>query len=174
MKLWDVRSGSPLRTITVTGEASYTVRVSGRGRYVITSSSDGSLRAWDTKTGAEARTIEASIGYIHDFAFSRDGKRMAFPNRTSVTIWNLQAWTSEGTFDAHEGHTSSLAFHPFGRYLASVGQDGRAKVWDVEARKEVASFEAGEGGGPRIAWGAGGRELIVPGADGTVRIYGVK
>ena len=173
MKIWNVKTGSLVRTITVTGNATYTVRVSGRGRYVVTSSSDGSLRAWSVKTGRQVRAMSETIGYIREYAFSPDGRRLIAPTSGGITVWNLDTWEEERTLEGHTGSTTALAVDPFSRYLASSGADGLLKVWDLKSGRVIKKFETGTSS-LRIAWGNRGREIVAPGSDGTIRIYGIK
>ena len=173
IKIWDVKKGDLIREFEVTGNASYTVRVSGRGKYVVTSTSDGSLRAWNVKTGKEAGVISATIGYIYDWAFSRDGKRMAAPSGAKITVWNLDTFKVEHELPGHVGGTSTVAFHPGGRWLASIGSDRKVKVWDLNRGTLIKEFDAIQNGS-RIAWTINGQQIVSPGHDNVIRIYGRK
>ncbi|SMR45502.1 unnamed protein product [Zymoseptoria tritici ST99CH_3D1] len=45
--------------------------------------------------------------------------------------------TCHKTFTGHEGRVRSIAVHPAGRYVASGGDDGTARVWDLQQSRQV-------------------------------------
>jgi hypothetical protein len=115
---------------------------------------------------------------VRSMAFSSDGLRFAFGNRTGeVRIANWIAATSSFSpalpfDDKHLSSVDALAFSPSGRLLASAGADGTIRLFQVGPRA---------GGLPAVLEGHSGAAdsvvfsddtlLYSGGADGTLRVW---
>jgi len=97
---------------------------------------DGSvIKLLETNTWQEATEIEHD-GFVIDFAFFADSKKMATITIDSIKIWDLVENKQIGQF-AHNSRLTALysdihfAISPNGKYLAAAG-DSIVPVWDVE------------------------------------------
>jgi WD40 repeat protein len=177
VKVFEVATGREVRSIQAPPGATYTLGYSGDGKSIVASHADGTLRAWDAETGQESRNLSAA-GYVHAYAFSRDGKLMAYPTADgSIQVVESAGWRETVLLEGHPGGTCYLAFDPTGRFLATTGQDASVKVWDISTRKMVNALATGVGQMSRIAFSADGQSLIVTGTEpqpGVIRVFGRK
>lgn len=174
VKIYEVSTGREVRTIQAPQGATYTLGYSGDGKYIVGSHADGTLRAWDAELGSEARNLSAA-GYVHAYAFSRDGKLMAYPAADgSLQIIEMGTWNETASLEGHPGGAWSVAFDPSGRFLASAGKDGSVKVWEVSSRKMVNALATGVGQTARLTFTPEGQALVVTGSDSVVRVFGRK
>ena len=178
MKVYEVATGREARSINAPPGATYTLGYTGDGKSLVGSHADGTLRAWDAETGLESRNL-SSAGYVHAYAFSRDGKLLAYPTGDgSIQLVESAGWRDGSSLEGHVGGTSFLAFDPSGRFLATTGLDGSVKVWDIATKKMVNALATGVGQQSRIAFSADGQTIIVAstgaGADAVVRVFGRK
>ena len=73
-----------------------------------------------------------------------------------------------GFLEGHGGPTTSAAFSPDGRMLATAGSDGSPILWDVRTRKQLGAPLPGPSQGTRmhVAFTPDGRHLIAQYFDG--------
>src|SRR5262245_37315855 len=122
------------------------VAVSPSGARIASSSPDGSVSVWDTKTGRRLFTFFAhENGHARGVAFSPDDGRWLATggwDRT-VRVWDAHTGQIQHTLEGHTGEVWCVAFSPDGR-LVSGGADhngvGDVKVWDVASEQELFSL----------------------------------
>ena len=182
VKVFEVEGGREVRTITTTGGATYSMGFTGDGKYLVGSQGDEYIRAWSVADGAEMKGFSRPIGYVHTYAFSRDGRIVAYPSADgTIALADTTAWkdpspagTEPRKLEGHPGGTSFVSFSPSGRHLASTGVDGNLKVWEVSSGKVIREFQGLVGAGARIAFTADGQSIVVAGADDMIRVFGRK
>jgi WD40 repeat protein len=110
------------------------------GRSLASSSSIGTIKIWQAATGYETRIVEDAPTPINSFAWSPDGKRLAWRNFTG----KVQIEDANGkeilTLRARNGLAgrweSTLAWSPDGKRLAS-SSPGSLEVWDVATGAKI-------------------------------------
>ena len=68
-------------------------------------------------------------GSIAQLAYSPDGVRVAVGGSGGVTIWNTEKATVEQVLEGHTSYVTSVAWWPYGCYLASGSYDGVVRWW---------------------------------------------
>jgi WD40 repeat protein/serine/threonine protein kinase len=145
------------RNLFVLGEADHTAPVwdvvfSPNGQRLVTTSAEGIAIVWDTSSGQELFTL---IGHapgrpgltrngITGVDFNADGKLLATASDDGTAkIWDATTGRELLTLRGHAVAAGGLpyngvvdvAFSPLdnGKYLATSGADGTAKIWDISA-----------------------------------------
>ncbi|WP_346106383.1 protein kinase domain-containing protein [Nonomuraea maheshkhaliensis] len=111
------------------------------------------------------------------FAYSPDGRRIAFSGPDRITIWDRDLRTRLGAFPvtAGMGEATLLTWSPDGRWIASYEGGPRLRLWDVASGRQIGVVYDGLAG-PQIdnAWlgfSADGTKLHSLGVDGTFRTH---
>lgn len=173
VKLFRIDGGVELRAFAGAAGAAYAVGFTGRGRFLVASTGDNSVRAWDTVSGIEAPAPLCTDGFVHAYAFSPDGTRVAYGvEEAGVRIVRAGTWERERQVGGHAGGIVSLSFHRGGRHLASSGRDGSVRLSDLKTGAMKQLLGRGVGRNPRVAFTRDGSSLVVTANDGTVRVYG--
>ena len=120
----------------------------------------------------------------NDFAFSRDGRRLAAPTRedqTVVGVWDAALGRSVARLGGSSGPVMAVAFGPDDRTLAAAtdgGPGGRPAVtlWDLASARPIRTFEAGTAPVGALAFSDDGRTIAAGGgtnveASGWVAVW---
>ncbi len=182
--VWDLRTQRVIATIHPTNWTGTinSVAFSGRdGARVVTTSSDGTVREWDARTGqAWSRgsglfppVVISTAGTEYNALFSPDNRLLLTSGASNaVELWDAATGERVAELDGHTATVSSASFSPDGRYLATASADGSVRVWDVAARRQLDLLDPSMGPLNYAALTRDGKRIIVASArDGTTRIY---
>jgi WD40 repeat protein/serine/threonine protein kinase len=108
-----------------------------------------------------------------DFAFSRDGGRLAAPlrrDRRLIGIWDVALGRTVATLRGSGGPVTAVAFGPDGQSIATaaVGAAGARPFvthWDLASSRAIRTFEAGRVLVEALAFSDDGRRLAAGGGD---------
>jgi WD40 repeat protein len=145
------------------------------GRHVVSGSSDGTLRVWDTTSGQCLRTIPGAQLGAYAVAVSPDGSRAAAGCKDGVLReFHLTDGSLLRELEGHLGYVRSAAYTPDGTRLLSSAGDGSIRVWALDKLEPIAVLQGHRGGVLGIAVSPDGERLLSGGRDGTVRLWDLK
>jgi hypothetical protein len=118
------------------------VAYSPDGRYIISGSSDCTIRIWDAETGAApGNPLEGHTYWWESFAYSPDGRHViSGSDDCTIRIWDVKTSAAVGNpLKGHTGWVQSLAYSPDGRHITAGFSDWSIRIWDVETGVAVGS-----------------------------------
>ncbi len=186
--LWDLACGRFLCRLPFPVSAR-AVAFSPTGRRLAVSGLYKHVKIWDLsdiKTCRELGMIEVPITgkniVVDVLAFSPDGTRLAASGSGvlerdigPVFIWEVSDRIEETRPARICGgdmrQTTSLAFSPDGRTLASCGSEGLAKLWDVTSGRQIGQLAGHNAFVMKINYSPDGKYLGTASFDRTARIW---
>lgn len=138
---------------------------------MVTSSSNGQVRLWDTATGENLMDLCADEGKITHARFSADSKYVITCTKQAVKIWNIAkrkvSWSIEDT----KGF-QALSCHPKENIFILVAMDGTIAVYNISNKTELFK-RATDHRGPVLScnFSASGKVAVTGGIDGKVLVW---
>jgi WD40 repeat protein len=174
------------------GEADHPARIafSADGRFMTSTSKDGSFRVWEVGTGKLRTRLKALSTSIEGIALSPDGKVVALSGRAdhAVHLWDVAAGRELHPFGGHRGGPLEVAFVGDGREVATVSRDSTYvgpvvsewvdwsfRRWGAATGAERAVTSRNPNGEVHLAaFSADGRRLVTVLHNGTLRLWDVE
>ena len=140
VRLWDVDTGDPIRTLEGRTGGAESVSFSPGGNTIASGNSDGTVRLWDANTGNLIRTLTGHTNIVDSVAFSPDGRTLASGSWDgTVLLWELRPSLSIIASDVNQDGTVSvidlalvaLQFGQTGHIDADVNGNGVVDIVDL-------------------------------------------
>lgn len=147
IRLWDIYTGSALRTITVENYGGLLpIAFSPDGK--VLASAGMALHLWDVATGRQLTRADVS-GSPNCIAISPDGATLAVGSGwedakgqryTRVELFDLSTGRKFQTLEGPSGIETAIAFAPDGRCLVSASEDGTLTLWTPRPWQQAFAF----------------------------------
>jgi WD40 repeat protein/TPR repeat protein len=157
-----------------------TAAFSPDGTRLVTASTDGTARLWDSATGKTLAVLRGHDAWVVSAAFSRDGKLLVTTSsepeivaRGNVTarIWDAYTGQQLHVLRGHQGNVNAAVFSPDGKLVLTASKDGTARLWSAGTGELLQVLEGHEGILTAVAFSPDGTRMLTAGGDGTARIW---
>lgn len=150
----------------------FSVAFSPDGERIVSSSSDKTVKLWDTASGETINTLKAHTGYVWSVTFSPDGQYIASGSDDKLVIlWDAAVGAPLHNLEGHSGSVRSVAFSPDSSLLVSGNSDKTIKLWEVDTGAVVNTFEGHSDWVTSVAFHPGGQHIVSSSYDRTVRVW---
>ena len=143
------------------------------GRLLATPSMDGTVRIWDTDSGACLRTIPSQGGSVFAAAFDPDGRILATGGSGGTSLWGVDSGKLRNQFISSSS-CDAVAFSPRGRIVASADDPCVVTLWELSTGSALCRITGHNGLVHSVVFDGEGGMLATGGdADGTVRLWAI-
>ena len=172
VKLWDVKTGLVMRTLSGHKDFVYSVNFSPDGKTLASGGRDHTIKLWSLTRPDDPVTIPAPTE-IQTVQFFPDGTRLAAAGGDGVIrIWNTQSGAVETLPPKHSNYVYSLAISPNGQMLASSSV-AEIKLWNFQDRQEQ-TFKWCSNRVDPVVFSSDSKKLAAGCFDGTVLLLNLE
>jgi WD40 repeat protein len=128
------------------------------GNFVASSSEDGTVRIWDTRTEEPEREPIHSVCRL---TFSPDGLVfLSAGHGGQLKLWDATTGELLLNYPGHEGVILDGRFSPDGSRIISCGQDGTARIWSTADGNELRRLNVETGAVSQASFSRDGKLLL--------------
>ncbi|MCV3215539.1 WD40 repeat domain-containing protein [Plectonema radiosum NIES-515] len=165
LKLWEVTTGTCLRTFE--GHEGYvnSVCLSADNCFALSGSGDRTLKLWEVATGICLRTFEGHEGFVTSVCLSADGRfalsgsaeriRRAGGEGNTLKLWDVATGNCLRTFEGHKSWVDSVCLSANLYFALSGSADGTVKLWELSTQRCLRTFEGKKGSRTSVYLNAG-------------------
>ena len=147
------------------------------GAKAATASYDGTVRVWDTATGAEIgpprRHTNDGFGItlLFHVAFSPDGERVVSAGNRDARVWDVASGQLMGQPLRHSNEVRVASFSPDGLRILTAGIDRTLRIWNAATGDALTEPLLHDAGLLTAAWSPNGRFIASGGRDRLVKVW---
>lgn len=179
VRIWDIQTGSLLRTLK--GHTSFVnaVAVSPDGQYLVSGGADKQVLIWSIQTGQLLKTLKGHNSFINAILISHDGNLIFSADAGgAIKVWDLQTGAERATLGSNSAAVNTLIMSRDSQMLFSGEANGAIDVWNVAPGatfgQMLKTIPAHDGAVNSLLVSQDGERLISAGADSLVKIWTIK
>jgi WD40 repeat protein len=162
------------RTPTLEGhrENVTSVVVTADGQWIVSGSSDETVKVWNMSTRECVATLEGHYGHVTSVALTADGQWIVSGSKDkTVKLWRMSTREYVATLQGHQGWVTSVCVTADGQWIVSGSYDETVRVWSLSTGECVTTLEGHEDCVKSVSATADGQWIVSGSYDNTVRIW---
>ena len=146
------------------------------GDYIISGSSDNTIRIWDVAAGSCIATCEGHSSRIWSVAATPKGNSFLSASADgSVRLWDTKEQGDPHCVETYKAASSadlySVCWHPGQKHFVSASYDRTLRLWDAETKVVVKSFEGHTSSISTCLFSPLGNLVVSGSKDGSIRFW---
>ncbi|PKS07805.1 hypothetical protein jhhlp_006413 [Lomentospora prolificans] len=183
VKLYDIKSTNPNAVLTFEGHQGNVTGVAFHceGKWMVTSSEDGTVKIWETRNGTIQRSYNHSSPVNDVVIHPNQGEIISCDRGGSVRIWDLaENNCSHDIIPEEDQSVASVTVASDGSLLCAANNSGNVFIWKLAQSLErtnilpIAQFNAHKEYITRVLLSPDVKKLATCSADHTAKIWEVR
>ena len=146
--------------------------ISPAGDYIVSASSDQTLKVWDALTGEERRTLRGHTSVVKGCAISPAGDYIVSASDDgTLKVWDAHTGEVRRTLSGHTNRVNGCAISLAGDIIVSASADNTLKVWDARTGEERSTLSGHTNGLTGCAISPAGDTIVSSSYDRTLKVW---
>lgn len=147
------------------------VNYSPDGKFIISASSDNTIRLWDAYTGLLLHTFYGHMDTVNTASFSFNGELIVSASHdNTIRIWDTMKKCLILSLNGHSSQVNSAVFSPDGKSIVSASNDSTIRIWN-SATGEETHKKRHMGKVNSVCYSSDGKRIASAASDRTIRIW---
>lgn len=169
---WHRLSRAATHTLVGHAQPVTSVAFSSDDRRLVTGGLDGTVRVWDSGSGAELAALTLADHPIQTVAVSKTNNWFAAGDNTGwMGLWDMTDMRLRTRFALPGTDIRTMEFSPAAPLLFTAGTDNAATAWALPSADRVRTFLGHTGPILALAPSPNGQLIATASADGSVRLW---
>jgi len=119
---------------------------SSNDRYIVSASSDETIKLWDTNTGKELKSFTGHTSDVNSVCFSSDARYIvSASDDKTIKLWDVKTGKLLQTLKGHTDAVKSINLSSDDKYIVSISSglptnDNTVKFWKIQTGELLASL----------------------------------
>ncbi len=146
--------------------------ISSTGDYIVSASSDQTLKVWDARTGEERLTLRGHTRWVNGCAISPAGDFIVSASSDStLKVWDACTGEERLTLHWHMSAVNGCAISPAGDFIVSASHDQWLKVWDARTGEKRRTLSGHMSPVKGCAISPAGDYIVSASRDQTLKVW---
>ena len=153
----------------------FAVVYSPDGKYIVSGSSDKTIRVWDAGTSVNQSGSWKRGSFVNSLAFSPDGDKLVSGSSDNIVrVWNMATGDNLHTLKGHSDGVTSVAISPNNTRIASGSKDCALCVWNATTGANLRILFGHKDGVYAVQFSSNSKYIVSGSSDCTVRLWDVE
>ncbi len=172
VKLWELETGEPAKTIEQHSSDVLSVAFSPDGSTLASGGQDCKLKLWDIKTNKCIQILQENTSELSAVAWSPDSNTIASCSNGAIKLCSIETGKLISTLE-HGGEIQTIAWSSDGQILASGCNDSTIKLWNVNTGDRIKTLTGHSDSVKAIAFSPDDETLASSSDDTTIKLWDV-
>merc|ERR1712166_1634393 len=151
------------------------VSFSPNNQYVVSGSTDYTVRIWSVESGDCIKTFKGHTSYVNGVSFSPNNQYVVSgSNDKSARIWDVESGDCIKTLKGHTRSVCGVSFSPNNQYVVSGSSDKTARIWSVESGDCINTLKGHTYGVTGVSFSPNNQYVVSGSNDNTARVWSVE
>jgi WD40 repeat protein len=144
------------------------------GKYILSGSSDKTVKLWDVASGNEIKTFIGHGSSVSSVCFTPDGKyALSGGYDKTLILWEIATGKKVRTFLGHKDYIYTISISPDGKQAVSGGSGKEIFVWDIASANKINVLNKHTESINSICFSPNGEYFASGSYDKTIKIWKV-
>ncbi|WP_052754371.1 WD40 repeat domain-containing protein [Calothrix sp. 336/3] len=130
-----------VRTLTGHTASVNAVSLSHDDKYIVSGSSDNTIKVWELVTGKEILTLTGHSDWVNAVSLSHDDKYIVSGSSdNTIKVWELITGKEIFALTGHRSSVNAIVLTPDGSKIVSASSDTSIRVWNLKSGEVLHTF----------------------------------